>query len=85
LPQSGEAFVTAIDQLLAGSANVTFLIAAPFAGGPPQGLAFGTLTSWRSVAVSEPGMTMWWAIALVAAGWLIRRRGVTEASRDPVA
>jgi hypothetical protein len=85
LPQSGEAFVTMIDELIAGSANVTFLIAAPFASGPPLGLAAGTLTSWRSIAVSEPGAALWWGIALVAAGWLIRRRGVTEASRDPVA
>jgi hypothetical protein len=85
LPGSGEAFIATIDALRAGSANFSFLLSAPLFGGPPQGFAVGTFTSWRSIAVSEPGAAVWWAMALTAVGWLIRRRGVTETSRDPVA
>jgi MYXO-CTERM domain-containing protein len=86
LPASGEDFLSTIDALIAGGANVFDLVILARSGaGQVNGIAQGTLTSWRSVAVSEPGAALWWGIALVAAVWLIRRRGVTESSREPAA
>jgi hypothetical protein len=88
LPQTAEEFIAAVDAIAASPSRANFglSIVVPFdttPGSPAQALASGALTSW--MAVSEPGGLVLWGMGMAALVWLIRRRGVTEASRDPVA